>query len=1139
MFPVNKDIKFQTCRCFFIHKKILLLSLFLFSISFIYSQNIKVQGYPPIKNFSTKDYKGQSQNWAIIQDKRGVMYFANNGGVLEYDGVNWKTIEVSNISCVRSLAIDDSGKIYIGAINEFGYLSPDSFGNLKYCSLLKLLNDTFPDFGDVWSTQVTIDGVYFQTSSYIFLWNGNNFKIWEAKKKFHKLFYINNSIFVRQKGIGLQKISGDSLCLISDDEIFKNKNLFLIPIDKNSILVVTTSNEYFLLKINELTNTSKIIQYNVNFENTLIPFTIRHSIKINNNYFSIGTKGNGIMLMNIFGEITQIINKKSGLQDESVNYQYLDEQNNLWLALDNGIARLDVNTQISFFNDKTGLEGTVESIAKFNNAIYVATNLGVYYLQKNISQNTVKNKTFSIYQPQFIKINNISKSFWSLLTFTNNNDSVLLIAENNNVLQLSKKGDLDTVLKKCSPFFLYQSNINPDRVFIGLVEGLASIYYNKGKWIDEGKIDGINEEVRNIDEDKDGNVWLATTNEELIKLRYDIKTLNHLSDIKIEKFDSSNGLPPGYCFFYENNKWSLFATDEGFYQYKNNKFIPFIFPGLVFPKGLSGIHRVAKDYYGNLWVSIYAKNIFSIGYIEKTTGQKYLWNSSQFTSISKEIINAMYHENDGITWLGGPEGLFSYDSNIKKNYKSSYNVLIRKVTIGNDSIIFYGTFCNASSVVSNVQTENFKSKIKYKYNTLSFEFAAQFYEYEQDVRYSYFLKGYDNNWSNWATSSKKEYTNLDEGLYCFMVKAKNVYGNESQTAMYEFTILPPWYRTILAYIAYVVLFVLALYIGISLNSRRLRALNLRLEKIIRARTAEIRKQRDEIETQRNTVTKQKEHIEEIHKEVTDSINYAKRIQEAVLPVSTAARSILGEHFILFKPKDIVSGDFYWATRVNEWLIVTVADCTGHGVPGAFMSMLGISFLNEIVRKQEVTQANRVLNELRKEVINALQQKGKTGEQKDGMDISMLVVNTETNECQWAGANNPLYIVSSTQSAVGSRQSAVSIGTEDCGLKTEDCGLIEIKGDKMPIAIYERMDEFTNHEIQLQKSDTIYLMSDGYEDQFGGPHNKKFKSKQLKELLLSNCTQPMSEQKEILEKAINEWIGTGEQIDDITILGLKV
>ncbi|PIV58221.1 MAG: hypothetical protein COS14_10775, partial [Bacteroidetes bacterium CG02_land_8_20_14_3_00_31_25] len=181
---------------------------------------------------------------------------------------------------------------------------------------------------------------------------------------------------------------------------------------------------------------------------------------------------------------------------------------------------------------------------------------------------------------------------------------------------------------------------------------------------------------------------------------------------------------------------------------------------------------------------------------------------------------------------------------------------------------------------------------------------------------------------------------------------------------------------------------------------------------------EISTQRDEIEAQRDLVTHQKEHIEEIHKEVTDSINYAKRIQEAVLPVSESARSVLGEHFILFKPKDVVSGDFYWTTKVNNWLIVTVADCTGHGVPGAFMSMLGISFLNEIVRKQEVTQANQVLNELRKEVINALQQRGKTGEQKDGMDISLLVVNTETNECQWAGANNPLYIVRGGQNPQG-------------------------------------------------------------------------------------------------------------------------
>jgi len=317
---------------------------------------------------------------------------------------------------------------------------------------------------------------------------------------------------------------------------------------------------------------------------------------------------------------------------------------------------------------------------------------------------------------------------------------------------------------------------------------------------------------------------------------------------------------------------------------------------------------------------------------------------------------------------------------------------------------------------------------------------------------------------------------------------------------------------------------------------------------------EISTQRDEISAQRDIVTEQKEHIEEIHKEVTDSINYARRIQEAVLPdlsltlsngegKSPSLWGELGGTFILFKPKDIVSGDFYWATQITTrghaplttrghaplLLIVAVADCTGHGVPGAFMSMLGISFLNEIVRKQEVTQANQVLNELRKEVINALQQRGKTGEQKDGMDISLLVVNTETNECQWAGANNPLYI----------------IHTSDLTTFQKLSNLEEVKGDKMPIAIHPVMSDFTNHEFKVEKGDCLYLFSDGFADQFGGPKGKKFMYKQFKEILVQTCPgmsqqiKTMNEQKEILEKVINEWIGNGEQVDDITIVGIKI
>ncbi|MBI4648516.1 MAG: SpoIIE family protein phosphatase, partial [Bacteroidia bacterium] len=291
------------------------------------------------------------------------------------------------------------------------------------------------------------------------------------------------------------------------------------------------------------------------------------------------------------------------------------------------------------------------------------------------------------------------------------------------------------------------------------------------------------------------------------------------------------------------------------------------------------------------------------------------------------------------------------------------------------------------------------------------------------------------------------------------------------------------------------------------------------------------------------------YIEEIHKEVTDSINYAKRIQEAVLPVSESARSILPEHFILFKPKDIVSGDFYWTTRVVSHVsdgvtgshgfvsgtmpashtvtIITVADCTGHGVPGAFMCMLSISFLTEIVRKQELTLANQVLNELRKAIINALQQKGVSGEQKDGMDISLLVVNTKINECQWAGANNSLYLIQ-------------TVASQPFELK-------EIKGDKMPIAIHPVMNDFTNHQFKVEKGDCLYLFSDGFADQFGGPKGKKLKysafKKIIAEISVSPQARPMKEQGEQIEMALEKWMNFNgkkyEQIDDITVLGIRI
>ena len=299
---------------------------------------------------------------------------------------------------------------------------------------------------------------------------------------------------------------------------------------------------------------------------------------------------------------------------------------------------------------------------------------------------------------------------------------------------------------------------------------------------------------------------------------------------------------------------------------------------------------------------------------------------------------------------------------------------------------------------------------------------------------------------------------------------------------------------------------------------------------------EISTQRDEIESQRDTVNSQKQKIEIIYHEVEQSIDYATKLQEAILPEVSVLKAYFSDNFVFFKPKDKVSGDFYWWANIENNTIITVSDCTGHGVPGAFMSMLGISFLREIVLKEYVTHPGVILRKLRKEIIKTLKQKGEVGEQRDGMDMSLVAINRETNILQFAGANNPLYLIINGELKLDNDfNDRIKLFEID----GSEYKLYEIKGDKMPIALYEKMDKYTTHEIPLEKGDQIYLLTDGFADQFGGTKNKKFQYKALKTILLQNAGKPMQEQNKILSKTLNDWKGDYEQIDDITILGLKI
>lgn len=278
---------------------------------------------------------------------------------------------------------------------------------------------------------------------------------------------------------------------------------------------------------------------------------------------------------------------------------------------------------------------------------------------------------------------------------------------------------------------------------------------------------------------------------------------------------------------------------------------------------------------------------------------------------------------------------------------------------------------------------------------------------------------------------------------------------------------------------------------------------------------EIRFQKSELEARHQEVIVQRDKIASQQKDILDDIHYSKRIQTAILPPDSYIKKALPEHFILNMPRNIVSGDFYWIGELGNKYVIAVADCTGHGISGAFMTMAGIAFLNDIISSSKIEHSSQILFELRKMVMKLLKQKGEQGEAADGMDVSLIIINGEQKVLEFAGANNPLYLIQNNELKI-------------------------IKGDRMPIGIHFEFDKpFTDVVINLRQNDMIYMFTDGYADQFGGPANKKFRYKNFQDLLMNIHKQPMDKQKSELSRTIDDWKGNHFQVDDIMILGFKI
>jgi serine phosphatase RsbU (regulator of sigma subunit)/ligand-binding sensor domain-containing protein len=1103
--------------------------VFIVNISGLSAQ-INRHGIPEIVNYPPEVTQGSEQNWAIVQDNRGIIYVGNDDkGVLEYDGSSWRTIPVFNESIVRSLDCSTGGTVYVGAVSELGYLAPDASGDMKYNSLLYLLDSTGRNFSDVWKTYCVDDKVYFHTQQYVLIYSQEQDTIHVIQNEKHVLFgfFENGNYYAGGFSKGLLELQGDTVMVVAKGgEFYKGKDIFgLTSYDEEHLLIGTTGDGLSLYN----TTTGQVDSLFASREtNRFLNENFLHNLRrLSSGDFIAATRAGGVAIITREGELSEIVSKNQGLQDQMIFNTYQPDTNypfsHVWTAMSIGVGKISFNSALRQFTEKSGFQGLIHTINSIGDVLFIGTSNGIYRLSadKNIAS--------------FVKTGNTSRTVWDLEKFTlQSGEDVLLAIGEEGLMQIHKNGrviDLknhfsDDIKEEDKVFWGYcllRDPFQPNRVYLGRESSINSLLYSNGRWSLEFSIDQLKDEIRSLAMIEKDKLWFGSA---LTGLGY-ITPLNESATKNV--FSEKDGLPAaaGNSVFNLGGE-IVIGTRQGVYNiFDRQDSLNFTADSLInkfLPEGKNAIRSLYKDSSSNLWISFENSTLgWMIALLEGSKEEGWKITTKPFHSLENFSTDAFHSFSEGNVWFCRMNILYHYDNTVEFE-GGEFRALLRQVTVDDNTVIFNGAHPlktnNEKYKLGSRQAPQMIPEISYTDNNIEFRWSAPYFEAEDKLVYSYYLEGFSKGWSEWSNVLYQDFTNLPQGSYSLRVKARNIFRDESLEDSFSFVILRPWYLTFIAFVFYVIAALVIVYIIIVLYTRRLKNENIRLEGIIQERTAEIRKQKEEL---------------------TDSIEYASRIQRALLPPDQMLTNHGMDHFILFKPRDIVSGDFYWFGANNGKVFVVAADCTGHGVPGAFMSMLGISFLEEIVVKSGITETNKILDALRNHVITSLRQTGKSMDEstKDGMDLAMIAIDESTKSIQYSGAYNPLYVVRKLNVSEKKRIASGETLDIDRGTIHNDTHILyQVRADHMPIGISEKEHRFTSKFIEEQEA-VIYLFSDGYVDQFGGPLGKKYMSRNYKKLLLGMYDLPMEEQKKRLDEELVSWMGDISQIDDILVIGIKI
>jgi serine phosphatase RsbU (regulator of sigma subunit) len=1108
-------------------KQILISVLLLFPMVSSLSQN----GAPLLTHY-IDNREMENQFGAICQDKNNVMMFANRRGIITFDGQNKGYISIPTIP--YTIAYNSFRKrVFVGGENNYGYLVRNEKGIYNFMSLLT----EGTNVGPITKIIFTDSTVYFygeQSISRHNLTTGTlEMRLFQKDNKpFSGMFTTGKNTFINVLSQGLYRLESDTLFPIVTGYLLQNEEiLFSLPYDGKMVLLGLGNSNLSLF------DGIKFYVYPVRDDNYLKQNTLSNGISISDSLYAFSTlDGGAIVVAARSGVVRKTINYQRGLPDDEIFAIGTDNSNGLWLSHQFGLTRAEMMLPVGNFSMYKGLMGNLISTLWHKNELFVATSEGIFYLsqvkdfteeevlvrkvptigrafetkpvelsadmlkkpadkeaqtsrksvfsrifgkkESNIAVQEVKQEEKPEQQPVipevvkspepeyirrtisrlksvnyvFLKVEGLDEKCKQMVS----TGSGILASTNKGLYVINDHAAKSLVGER----YIYSiSSISTDnKYYVATSDGYFYVTHGARGWIAGFPDNDFIKPVYSVVPSDNGILW-AGADDEAIRI-----TPGDKPAYRSYKMDSD--FPLRYITNYENDTLFVFSTSGVGYYDKNSDSLRQYFTEFK----TSGIRLE------------YVISQPEAPWIKQGDNWICLSNEGKVSEIDRAILKifdniiSIVHQGNYLWVITGENQIFRVVLNSLTGFKSDLDLFIR--SIRNEK----GEYFAFSDIV-----------IEPGDNFVNFDIVAPDYIKKNSIQYQYIIDKISETWTPWSSSSFIPVP-FKYGTYTIRVRAKDIWGNISEIKPLTYTRKAPFTKTRLFYVLLVAVALYLITMIVWFREKQLKKEKHILEEKVKERTSEIEAQKEEI---------------------TSSIEYASRIQLAMLPEKDHFSELFPDHFIFFKPRDIVSGDFYWIGENDNHIFLTVADCTGHGVPGAFMSTLGVASLNEIITNKMHLHANTVLNLLREKIKISLHQTGKEGEAADGMDVSFCILHKNRRSLEFSGAFNPLIIIQK--------------------------GVIkEYKGDRMPIGIYRgEKESFTNYEINVSSGDTVYLFSDGMTDQFGGPYGAKYKRATLKKLLWEINSKPMDEQKKAIEDEFTRWKGNGEQIDDITIIGVRI